>query len=526
MDLATTDADWAAARFVERIDRLIWTPAQEMPDHPALSDGRATWTYSDLAAIVVELAGMLTAAGIRSGDRVMIVGDNSLAMAAVMLAVSSIDAWSVPVSPGIPTREIGQIRDHSGARRVLYLSAASVEARNHALRHGAGQVRFGPAGPMHLGPLTKAARPAPVHAVGSRQVAMLAYTSSAARDPKSVMLTHQDLLLNGWIFGETRELRPDDRLYAILPLSHVVGLSSALVSGLMFGCTIHVAPRDDAAMLVQAIAHDGVSVLYSVQSTYRQLLEYKALHGMETLPRGRLRHIGVAGGSLDTALEQCIAAELKLPLQNSYGAARRPGTSVAGDLFIGERLHLHLARLQATGHDTLTSSLEFEAMYLAVLRDACRNSTRQRLTQEPLQRRGRAQLVCDAIEARYDEVLSLDELSSLTGLDKFKLIREFKRAYGLSPHAYHNRVRVRRAGELILGGAQLAETAAAVGFADQAHMTRAFRGTVGYTPGALAQVSLEIARCLPGPSLNGGKDHLCANRSLPFPGQSANVAAS
>jgi acyl-CoA synthetase (AMP-forming)/AMP-acid ligase II len=525
MDLATTDADRAAARFVERIDRLIWAPAQEMPDHPALSDGRATWTYGDLAAIVVELAGMLTAAGIRSGDRVMIVGDNSLAMAAVMLAISSIDAWNVPVTPDIPTREIDQIRDHSGARRVLYLSAASVEARYHALRHGAGQVRFGPAGPMHLGPLTKATKPAPVHAVGSRQVAMLAYTSTAARDPKSVMLTHQDLLLNGWIFGETRELRPDDRLYAILPLSHVVGLSSALVSGLMFGCTIHVAPRDDAAMLVQAIAHDGVSVLYSVQSTYRQLLEYKALHGMETLPRGRLRHIGVAGGSLGTALEQCIAAELKLPLLNRYGTARRRG-AVTDDPFIGEKLHLHLARLQATRDDTLTSSLEFEAMYLAVLRDACRHSTRQRLTQEPSRHRGRAQLVCDAIEMRYGEVLSLDELSSLTGLDKFKLIREFKRAYGLSPHAYHNLVRVRRACELILAGAQLADTAAAVGFADQAHMTRAFRGTVGYTPGALAQVSLEIARCLPGPSLNGGKGHLCANRSLPFPGQSANVAAS
>jgi AraC-like DNA-binding protein len=47
-------------------------------------------------------------------------------------------------------------------------------------------------------------------------------------------------------------------------------------------------------------------------------------------------------------------------------------------------------------------------------------------------------------------------------------------------------VRVHRARDLILRGVALAETAAAVGFADQAHMSRAFRRTLGYTPGALA----------------------------------------
>ena len=49
----------------------------------------------------------------------MIVSENSLALAALVLAASALDAWSVVVNPRLSERELDQIRDHCGARLVL-----------------------------------------------------------------------------------------------------------------------------------------------------------------------------------------------------------------------------------------------------------------------------------------------------------------------------------------------------------------------------------------------------------------------
>jgi acyl-CoA synthetase (AMP-forming)/AMP-acid ligase II len=48
-------------------------------------------------------------------------------------------------------------------------------------------------------------------------------------------------------------------------------------------------------------------------------LEYKAVAGIEELPRGRLRRLVVAGAPLDVALKSRIEAEFGLPLSNGYG---------------------------------------------------------------------------------------------------------------------------------------------------------------------------------------------------------------
>jgi AraC-like DNA-binding protein len=64
------------------------------------------------------------------------------------------------------------------------------------------------------------------------------------------------------------------------------------------------------------------------------------------------------------------------------------------------------------------------------------------------------------------------------------LIRVFRAEVGLTPHAYVVDVRVRRAQALLKEGASPADAAARVGFADQAHLTRAFKARVGVAPGA------------------------------------------
>ncbi|MCW1843829.1 AraC family transcriptional regulator [Prosthecomicrobium hirschii] len=79
---------------------------------------------------------------------------------------------------------------------------------------------------------------------------------------------------------------------------------------------------------------------------------------------------------------------------------------------------------------------------------------------------------------------SLADLAAIAGLTPHRLIRAFRRETGLTPHAYLVDRRVAAARDRLRGGERPAEVAAATGFADQAHLTRAFKARMGVTPGA------------------------------------------
>ena len=97
---------------------------------------------------------------------------------------------------------------------------------------------------------------------------------------------------------------------------------------------------------------------------------------------------------------------------------------------------------------------------------------------------GAVSVVRDLLADRMADPPSLAELAALTGLSQFALLRAFRGATGLPPHAYLNQLRVRRARRLLDQGLPPAEVAARTGFADQAHLTRHFKRVVGVPPAA------------------------------------------
>ena len=92
--------------------------------------------------------------------------------------------------------------------------------------------------------------------------------------------------------------------------------------------------------------------------------------------------------------------------------------------------------------------------------------------------------VRDILHANLVDPPSLEELAETTGVSAFRLVRAFRAATGLPPHAYLNQIRVREARRLLDAGLRPAEVAARTGFADQAHLTRHFKRAVGVPPGA------------------------------------------
>jgi AraC-like DNA-binding protein len=92
------------------------------------------------------------------------------------------------------------------------------------------------------------------------------------------------------------------------------------------------------------------------------------------------------------------------------------------------------------------------------------------------------------IDECFRRELSLDEIAARAGLSVSYLIRAFKQQFGLTPHVYQVNRRVQFCREQLRGGQRsIVDVAIEAGFADQAHLQRAFKRVVAVTPGRYRQ---------------------------------------
>ena len=92
------------------------------------------------------------------------------------------------------------------------------------------------------------------------------------------------------------------------------------------------------------------------------------------------------------------------------------------------------------------------------------------------------------------------ELAADFGTSPFALLRAFKPAYGLPPHAWLTGERVKEARRLLDEGVAPATAATTVGFTDQSHLNRHFTRIVGVPPGAYQRERKNVQDPLPEPS--------------------------
>jgi AraC-like DNA-binding protein len=91
------------------------------------------------------------------------------------------------------------------------------------------------------------------------------------------------------------------------------------------------------------------------------------------------------------------------------------------------------------------------------------------------------------IDDRIATGITLAGAAAELGASETHLVRAFTREHGIAPHQYLTGRRLDRARHLLLAGRSAAETAAEVGFYDQAHLTRHFTRLLGVPPGAFAR---------------------------------------
>jgi AraC-like DNA-binding protein len=101
--------------------------------------------------------------------------------------------------------------------------------------------------------------------------------------------------------------------------------------------------------------------------------------------------------------------------------------------------------------------------------------------------------VRDAPHASLGRAVRTADLAAIASTSRFQLSRQFQARFGLPLHAYHLHVRLDEAKRRLTRGEPMAQVAADLGFADQSHFSRRFRGTFGVTPGGWRRATAALS---------------------------------
>lgn len=99
--------------------------------------------------------------------------------------------------------------------------------------------------------------------------------------------------------------------------------------------------------------------------------------------------------------------------------------------------------------------------------------------------------VCEYLEQNYTDTITLEQLSNLTGVSKYYLVRCFTKQKGISPYCYLETIRINHAKKLLEQGVSPIETTMKTGFTDQSHFTNFFKRFIGLTPKQYMKIFME-----------------------------------
>ena len=235
-------------------------------------------------------------------------------------------------------------------------------------------------------------------------------------------------------------------------------------------------------------AHDG----YAVGVIEQGALSFSYRGGTWIAPAGQINlavpgeaHTGTGVNGLGWTYRMFYLPPERLH-QVTTEITGRPGyfpffaAGVINDLQLAGQIQ----KLHKALEENETSRLEQEEGLLALLTSLVLHYAEPRQgLRDPGREPSAVKHALEYLEAHYAENLSIQDLAGLCHLSPYYFIRSFTAQVGVSPHAYHQQVRVRQARKLLEQGCPATFVAQESGFVDQSHFSRRFRQITGMSPG-------------------------------------------
>lgn len=280
-------------------------------------------SYAQLSGRVRRLAGILTAGGLRRGDRVAYLGRNSSLLLETVLAATHIGAIFVPVSFRLAADEVAFLLKDSGAHTLVAENEqrALIDDVAEAVPVGRFLLDVGSeSGPVHprwelLGTAAVQDRDEEPVAVREGDAALLMYTSGTTGRPKGALLTHGNLWWNQINTATAIETRLRDTTLVVAPMFHIAGLSGFTLGTLAYGGTLVVRRTFDAQRCLEDLVHHKVANLIAVPTMFDAIARAT---GFESADLTALRAAIVGGAPVPEQIVRDYSAR-GVKLQQGWG---------------------------------------------------------------------------------------------------------------------------------------------------------------------------------------------------------------
>jgi oxalate---CoA ligase len=288
-------------------------------------------TYRQLDVLVRLAMEQLSWLGLRRGDTVALVSDNSVEFVLGLLAVVSLGARVAPLNPSLTPIELNT--------RLAQLSANVVLVPLHLAK----KLESGDSVPgrtflwiMHVEGSSERLRvlvtdkdgriPLPVAThepntmIDSDDVALLMFTGGTTGAPKLVPLTHRNIAVSIEHIASAYALCPEDATLLVMPLFHVHGLIAGLLATLVSGGSAYL--PSTGAFSAHLFWPDVVRLnvtWYTAAPTIHRILLNRAHKEYPVSSPTALRFIRSCSAALDVELAAAVSATFRAPMISAYG---------------------------------------------------------------------------------------------------------------------------------------------------------------------------------------------------------------
>ncbi len=314
------------AEFIETtIGGMLEQRAAEQPDHDFIvyPDRDLRWSYADFNERVDRLAKGLLAIGLDKGDHLGIWARNVPDWITFMFATSKIGVVLVTVNPVYKSHELAYVIKQSDMKALVIIDSFRDvdyvqivrELVPESLKQERGHLDS-PEFPLlksliYMGPekhrgfynvpellvLGEHGDDARLRELGAsldaHDVINMQYTSGTTGFPKGVMLTHHNILNNGFFVGQRQDFSKDDRLCLPVPLFHCFGCVMGVLGTLTHGATLVPVESFDPLLVLAAIQKERCTAVYGVPTMFIAELD----HPMFDMFDLRTLRTGIMAGS-------------------------------------------------------------------------------------------------------------------------------------------------------------------------------------------------------------------------------------
>lgn len=285
---------------------LLKETASKFPDQDAVvyvdRDYRLTWQQFD--ELTDELAKGLMALGIQKGEKVAVWATNVPFWVALMFATAKMGAVLLTVNTAYKRNELKYLLTNSDADNIFIINGfrdsdyieilydLAPELRN--MQRGAIRSETFPhlkrvcflgvekhRGMYSIPEIIGLARTVTDEELKARQatfnchdVVNMQYTSGTTGFPKGVMLSHHNILNNGYSIGQRQRFTSKDKLLIHVPLFHCFGCVLGVMACLNHGTTMVFTEVFDPVKSMMSIEQEKCTAVYGVPTMFIAMLEH------------------------------------------------------------------------------------------------------------------------------------------------------------------------------------------------------------------------------------------------------------